>query len=564
MHEEPLTPDHVLAQLEQLRKDYFDRLPRELETLGALARQLADERGTGEGLASLHQRLHKLAGSGGTFGLSGLSAAARALEQRVAGWIEAEGLPVDTPLLTRLLADIEALAEMAVAGEVDGMRLLARGPAEATRGEEGRVWLVDDDLFQGQELARQLESFGYEVDLFPSLEEADGAALGGERPAILISDVYFEPGGENATVSISGYAGLMALECPLLFVSSRDDFESRVHAARLGAQGYFLKPLDVPRLVNRMVQLVEQRNAAPERILIVDDDRELAAHFRLVLQAAGMQADVLDDPRSIMDRVAAIRPELVLMDLHMPQYAGPDLAGLIRQYESWDSLPIVYLSAETDLGRQVAAMSRGADDFLTKPVSDAQLVAAVRARVARSRQLEAQIARDSLTGLLKHAAIKEAIEVEVSRARRTGKPLAVALLDIDHFKAVNDTYGHATGDVVISSVAMLLRQRMRNTDIIGRYGGEEFAIALPDCPLEHAKALLEDIRRRFQDVRFSHAGRTFSCSLSAGAAASTQSATGDGAWLLNAADQALYEAKRGGRNRVCVAGEATSTQVTES
>ncbi len=563
MREGPLTPDHILAQLARLREEYFERLPKELDALAVLARQLSEQGADAESLASLHQRLHKLAGSGGTFGLSSLSVAAREIEQRVAGWIETDAPSVDAPAIMRLLADIEALADMAVVGEVDAVSPPTWEAADAER-RDGRIWLVDDDLFQGQELARQLESFGYEVRLFSSLVEADRAAHAGEHPAVLVADVLLETGAENATVSISGYAGLMALECPLLFVSSLDDFESRVRAARLGAQGYFLKPLDVPRLVNRMAQIIGQRHAAPERVLIVDDDRELAAHFQLVLQAAGMQAEVLGDPRHIIDRVAAIRPELVLMDLHMPRYAGPDLAGLIRQYESWDSLPIVYLSAETDLGRQVAAMSRGADDFLTKPVSDAQLVAAVRARVARSRQLEAQIARDSLTGLLKHAAIKEAIEVEVSRARRTGKPLTVALIDIDHFKSVNDTYGHAIGDVVISSVAMLLRQRMRNTDIIGRYGGEEFAIALPDCPLEHAKALLDDIRRRFRDVRFSHEGRTFSCSLSAGAAATTASETGDGAWLLNAADQALYEAKHGGRDRVCVGGEVAPARVARS
>lgn len=554
MAEEDGTPQELIDQLERLRQDYLARLPGELDALDELVRKMVAEGVSVDHLASLHQRLHKLAGSGGTFGLPALSLAARSVEQRVKRLLDAESSGVDKAYLQALASDIAGLADAAA---TPGSAHFHPAPTESVpvgpSCDANRIWLVNEDAFQGRELAAQLESFGYEVRLFSSLRDADRAVSIEKAPDLVIMDVVFEVEQENATEALNRYEDLKGLSSPLLFVSSRDEFESRIRAAKLGAQGYLLKPLDVPRLVNRMVQIFEHRNAPPERILIVDDDQDLAAHYRLVLMAAGMNADVLDDPRQIMERVAAHRPELVLMDLHMPEYTGPELAGLIRQHETWDSLPIVYLSAETDLAMRVDAMSRGADDFLTKPVSDAQLVAAVRSRVARSRQLDAQIARDSLTGLLKHSAIKEAIEVEVSRARRTGKPLTVALLDIDHFKAVNDTYGHATGDLVISSVAMLLRQRLRSTDIIGRYGGEEFAIALPDCELEHGKMLLDDIRRRFQDIRFTHEGQAFICTLSAGVAAPGQSGMLSGAQLLNNADEALYVAKRNGRNQVCVA-----------
>ena len=259
-----------------------------------------------------------------------------------------------------------------------------------------------------------------------------------------------------------------------------------------------------------------------------------------------------------MDRLEAFRPELVLMDLYMPDYPGQELAGVIRQYDNWASLPIVFLSAETDLDVQLQAVGKGADDFLTKPINDAQLVAAVRVRIERARQLSVQISRDSLTGLLKHAAIKEMVDIEAARSRRTGKPATVAMLDIDHFKAVNDTYGHAVGDLVISSVAMLLRQRLRRSDVIGRYGGEEFAVILPECDIEDAQRLLEDIRLRFSTVHFNHEDREFTCTLSAGLASSSQFPDHGGSELLVAADEALYQAKRGGRNQIRSAGHAPS------
>jgi diguanylate cyclase (GGDEF)-like protein len=124
------------------------------------------------------------------------------------------------------------------------------------------------------------------------------------------------------------------------------------------------------------------------------------------------------------------------------------------------------------------------------------------------------------------------------------------MLDIDHFKTVNDTYGHGVGDVVISSVATLLRQRLRQSDVVGRYGGEEFVAVLPACDAKDARIVLEDIRRRFADIRFSHEGKTFCCTISAGIAASTPEHERSSAELLIAADAALYAAKRGGRDQV--------------
>ncbi|OYY94038.1 MAG: response regulator receiver protein [Hydrogenophilales bacterium 28-61-23] len=550
----------VAEQLARLRNDYLARLPAELAELNSLAAGLCGgEEHKPEidraSLDELHHRLHKLAGSGGTFGLADLSASARSLEQRAKGWLANSPDKLEVEARHAFAAGVAALG--ATLAELDlpasATPTASTMPASAAApGKYVQVWLVEDDVLLGQELVRQLESFNYQVRLFTRIGDAEHAAQS-ERPDMLIMDVMFEQEGVNATEKLALSPDLRKLACPLLFITSVDDFKSRVRAAQLGAQGYFLKPLDVPRLVSRMEQVFEQRLAPPQRVLIVDDDLDLAAHYRLALLGAGMEVEVLHQPETLIEKVSAFRPELVLMDLHMPEISGPDLAGVIRQHDNWASLPIVYLSAETDLTRQIEAMERGADDFLTKPISNAQLISAVRVRVERARQLAAQISKDSLTGLLKHASIKEAADIEVIRARRIGKPVTLAMLDIDHFKLVNDNYGHAMGDVVISSVAMLLRQRLRQSDLIGRYGGEEFAAVLPECDAEHAHRLLDDIRQRFAALRFSHEGKDFACTLSAGLVCSSQYPDNTGAELLAAADEALYAAKRGGRNQVRVA-----------
>ena len=538
----------LAEKLAQLQAVFVARLQDELAALRTMGEGLrGGERDRGD-LNELHERLHKLAGTGGSFGYAELGAAASVLEQKVKNWLSGDLASLDAVVRRSLAEDLSALS-VNLADTRPGIEFAAaRGEGQAA-DKVFRIWLVEEDAELGRQLAHQFESFNYVVRLFEGIEQAERATLE-DRPDLLIVDVLFEQRGEDATEVLQQSPGLRVPDCPLLFITATDDFPSRVRAARLGAMGYFLKPIDVPRLVSRIMQIIDQLHAPPQRVLIVDDDADLAEHMRLVLMAAGMKAEVLKRPQDIMEEIGTFRPELVLMDLHMPDFSGPDLAGVIRQHDNHANLPIVYLSAETDLEQQIQAMDRGADDFLTKPISDLQLVAATRARIARARQLDEQITRDSLTGLLKHASIKQAVDVEILRARRAGKPVTLVMLDIDHFKAVNDTHGHAQGDVVIAAVATLLRQRLRQSDIVGRYGGEEFVAVLPECDRPNAFLLLEDIRQRFSSLRFNHDGRDFTCTLSAGFACSEEHPESDGAALLVAADEALYVAKRSGRNQV--------------
>jgi len=540
------------AELARLRDDYIARLPLEIAELADLAAALIEQTAARPPLETLYQRLHKLAGSGGTFGFDALSHQARVLEQTAQTWLAADFSAVDA-VQRRAFAEAVAALAATLARREPATRVGGEGsarPAAAPDAERRiHVWLVEDDVPLGQTLARLLGQFGYDVRLFARIDAAEAAARM-ERPDVLVMDVLFSNEGVNATEVLLDRPTLQAMGCPILFVSALGDFQSRVRAARLGAEGFLMKPLDVPRLVDRLERTLEARFAAPYRVLIVDDDIDLARHFKLVLSAAGMEVAVLSQPESVIEAVSAFCPELVLMDMHMPGYSGPELATVIRHYDEWIGLPIVYLSAETDRDKQLQAMGRGADEFITKPISDTHLVTAVRARAARSRQLSDLMSKDSLTGLLKHARIKETIAVELARAQRSGKPLAVSMLDIDHFKSVNDTYGHPVGDRVIKALAHLLKQRLRKADGIGRYGGEEFVAILPECEQDTAQRILDDIRVRFAALRFQHEGQEFAVTLSAGIACTTTLPAANGDELLIAADGALYGAKHGGRNQV--------------
>ncbi len=537
------------AEMAKLRHSYLDHLPTEINEMAALADSLDGTEADRVHLDALHQRLHKLAGSGGTFGLTTLSERARGLEQQVMEYLDGSLAGMNAEWRSRFSTDIADLRSTLMDVSTSVTSNQANVGSRHKAGQAIHLWLVEDDEMLGRELERQLKPFGFETRLFNRISAAEAAAREAQ-PDILIMDVLFSQERENATDVMTQRPHLRALGCPLIFISLQGEFDSRVRAVRLGAEGYLLKPLDVPRLVERVEYLIAKRQAPPQRVLVVDDDVDLSEHYRLVLTGAGMEAETLNQPKDIIERVAAFRPELVLMDMHMPGYSGADVAGVIRQHDNWISLPIVYLSAETDFDKQVQALGQGADDFLTKPMSDAHLIAAVTVRIERARQLADLISKDSLTGLLKHACIKEGADVEVLRAHRLDKPATLAMVDIDFFKKVNDTYGHAVGDLVIKSLATLLRQRLRQSDLIGRYGGEEFVAVLPECDLESAHLILEDIRSRFESLDFNHEGTRFQCTLSAGLACTSQHPELNADELLNAADQALYVAKHSGRNQV--------------
>ena len=267
-----------------------------------------------------------------------------------------------------------------------------------------------------------------------------------------------------------------------------------------------------------------------------------------MLDKWGIMAHALSDPSKILDVIEEFQPDLMIFDLHMPSCTGVELAEVVRFHTHWIHIPIIFLSSERNEGRQISAMMTGGDDFIVKPVVEENFVATIMSRAQRARQLAELMTRDSLTGLLKHTEIKERLGHEYSRAGRNKSVVSVAMLDIDKFKRVNDNYGHQTGDVVIATLAHLLRRGLRATDIIGRYGGEEYLVVLPDTDAKKAAIKLNSLRKEFEKVTFRHKNEVFTSSFSGGICQSDKVKSIDE--FLEQADLALYRAKERGRNQI--------------
>ncbi|MET1079827.1 MAG: diguanylate cyclase [Pseudomonas sp.] len=534
--------------LQQLGQQFAERLQQELPALAEQARQLLaveSEAQRQAALLALRDQLHKLAGSAGTFGFGGLGERARALEQQADQWLQQtqqqrQVLEAFSLQVAELQQQLEPTAPAPP---------LPSPPSAVPRGEPQPrcIYILESLGADGESVRQTLSTFGYQAEHYSGIAELD-AALQRHVPDALIVDSELPDETQSGLQYAKALQQRLDAPLPLLVISAQDDFATHLEAVRAGAIGLFSKPLDLPKLENCLDRCFVQQQGEPYRVLIIDDDRDLASRYSLVLRGANMQVQMLHTPAELFSHLREFNPEVVLLDVNMPDCSGPELAQIIRFYDDWLRVPIIYLSAETDIARQMNAMLKAGDDFVTKPISDNSLVATVFARAQRARLLSMALARDSLTGLLKHADIKEQVAIELERALRNETRASVAMLDIDHFKQVNDRHGHAAGDNVIRALANLLRQRLRRVDSLGRYGGEEFLAVLPDCPADQAQRILDEIRERFAALQFVAAGQTFQVTFSAGfVLTDSQSSASE---LLERADRALYGAKHGGRNQV--------------
>jgi diguanylate cyclase (GGDEF)-like protein len=337
-------------------------------------------------------------------------------------------------------------------------------------------------------------------------------------------------------------------DIPKILIASDASFSFRLAACRADVSAILNRPLNINELADWLEHFATERAVQTASILIVDDDILSAEFHASVLRSAGMQVRAVTDPLDALKAMEATLPDLVLMDVQMPGVDGIELSRVIRQSRQYLAVPIVFLSAERDTSRQIEARKFGGDVFIRKPIDPSQLVSLVRLRVDRSRTLRSMIERDSLTGLYNHGRFNDRLAQEMERCRRTGAELSLAMIDIDHFKQVNDSYGHPVGDRVIRSLATLLTGGLRKIDVVGRYGGEEFAVMLLDTPPHAARTVIDLLRERFSGIPFEASGRSFGATFSAGIAGIAKYESAQK--ITAAADAALYAAKHGGRNQV--------------
>jgi two-component system cell cycle response regulator len=306
---------------------------------------------------------------------------------------------------------------------------------------------------------------------------------------------------------------------------------------------------------------------APPRILIVDDHEDNVEVIRARLETRGYHIESACDGEEALERVRRAPPDLILLDVMMPRIDGMEVVRRIKSDESLPFIPIIMQTALDTVQHKVEGLDAGADDYVTKPINFAELEARMKSML-RIKMLQDELTRaneqlarvndelrrlavtDALTGLHNRRNVELLLRDMFEHSVRLHEPLACAMFDLDHFKSVNDSYGHQAGDAVLQQLAGILKTSAREIDKVGRYGGEEFIVLLPGTVLDAAVTFAERTRQQVESHTFTFEGGSLRRTISCGVAAFPHPRIVHREALVKAADDALYVAKELGRNRV--------------
>ena len=497
-----------------------------------------------------YQNLHKLTGSAGTFGYPHISEASRNAATYIQMLIKCSHDNLPDSYKTDGDKYFLSLQNELNKQFLHKQKELSHSTSNITNISKNNtkndtIIIIGTDEIANQELSNQITYFGYKVSIL-----MDKQLLVLECQKLSPVCVIFNIGSETNLYfkHINELRKAMPYNVAIYVIGKNDNASDQLLSHRNGANLFLSQPVDATELIDRIDSIANNAPLSPARIMIIDDSKDIANFYSLLLENSGMETLIILNPMDALTALNEFCPELILLDLNMPVCNGMELASIIRYKENYISVPIVFLSAEDNYDKRIESLFSGADAFLTKPINEKYLVASVLSRVMRYRNLKKYMVRDSLTNLYNHSTINNILIKEVSRASRDNSDVAFAMIDIDNFKNVNDTYGHPMGDRVIKSLARLISKRIRIIDSAGRYGGEEFAIVLTNITKQQAKKVINDLRRKFAAIPFKYLDQNIFVTFSAGVSMCENG--NSAARIKESADKALYISKSQGRNKV--------------
>jgi len=532
-----------LAELREAHAANLQRSAGELEAICTLLREPLWDSGAAKDLRRLSAGLVEMASR---FAYAELGAPAHALEQAL---VACEPDVVPSPASRRAVDDAASVLALGIRLAAGRARSNPPPPPEPSTSKRV-VEVVDVDVERALQLERTLDAGGYAVALHASPRSL-GQALARRSPvaAIVDLDLFREPPWGEVLSRVGGARGV-----PLFCLSRDAGMRARLAAARAGASAFLVSPPDGDGLLQKLEVLTMAGGREPYRVLLVETG-DLSARYAEALRAAGIAVTSQPDPLDVVVSLADVRPDLVVIDDGIAGGAGLAIAQALREEDANAGLPVVLLVDAGVADGRFGARGILVEDVLRKPEHALGLVEAVKNRIRRARVLHSLITCDGLTGLLNRGAILRSAEVEILRAARKESPLAAAMIDVDHFKRVNDEHGHAAGDRVLQALANTLEQHLRRIDVVGRCGGEEFLVLFPDTTAEQARVALDGVREVFgRTAHRTAAEGSFWVTFSAGIAVTDRGC--EAGVLTGRADAALYEAKRAGRNRCRLFGAA--------
>ncbi len=448
-----------------------------------------------------------------------------------------------------------------------------------------RVLIVDDIPTNVRLLEARLTAEYYEVSSAHSGAEALAKCQEQDFDIILLDVMMPEMDGFEVCRRLK--ADPKTHHIPVLMITALDQPSDRVQGLDAGADDFLTKPVDDMQLMARVKSLVRLKSltdelraraltgqqiaiedairamdsisAAGGSVLIIDSDQRHAERIKAYLEPEH-KVDILSQPADAVFQVSGASYELALISMSLDGFDPLRVCSQVRTVEQTRNLPIILMADEADKPRVVRALDLGINDFIYRPVERNELMARVRTQIRRHRyamelresvnNTMAMAVTDPLTGLYNRRYFERHLNVLLGKAQEQERDLALMILDIDHFKAVNDSYGHDIGDAVLREFSARLRRNIRGVDLACRFGGEEFVVLMPDTDFAQADSVAERVRQSIAEKMFDvGAPRPLSVTVSVGVSLN-ESLADTPESLIKRADVALYRAKREGRNRV--------------
>jgi diguanylate cyclase (GGDEF)-like protein len=407
--------------------------------------------------------------------------------------------------------------------------------------EQRKVFHLSDGNPLACEIDQKIEAAGYELTLLDRVDELK-EVLAAFAPHLVVVDAPFQDALESVGEMVKAARTRVGRRLSLLTFSDSAELPVRLRAMRAGADSFIPLPAQSSDVMGRIAELLDADTTNPFRVLIVEDDRSQAMFAESILRKAGMHTLAATDPLAALDQLDAFKPELILMDLYMPNCSGMELTAIIREREAFINTPIVFLSGEHDEEKHFEALNAGGDDFLSKPIRPKHLISAVTNRARRARTLGRRAQdtnpRDPVTGLYQRAHVLDRLNALLAGDEADG---GLIYIELDGAGRIRERVGLTSFDALFNQIGAFLAAHIGANDLAARYGDTSFVL-LCQGDADALARLAADLRDRTTREVFEHESKSLAMSLSFGICG-FGAGLGDAGAMLNAAERALVDAR---------------------
>ena len=545
-------------KFERIREIYVESFPEKIQTLREHWAAVNSAEDYLAHLAELRTEVHKIAGSSGSHEFNNIHVLAKQVEMQI---LEVVDKKTDWQLVDKSIGNlVQQLVDM-LESEMMGYNFSDESSDNIPRLEslqlshrELVIFIVSHRSVELSLLSNLLESRGFTVIAFSEIGRAEEMSLT-VQPAIVVLDLGDADDCVLDKESKFNFKSDQTGAPAFVIVSRRDDVATRKMAAQFEAEAFFATPINAHNFSSTLDVILESRSSSASSVLLVDKQGQQCKSIERTLQHANINCRTINGVASITDELVNYKPDLILVLHQIDDNEWCDAIKIIRLHESHFNMPIVCMIDDQHKSANKQALQAGADDCVIGYALQGEQLDIIKQRILRSRRANHLIIMDSLTGALNRDAFLERANEEISLAIRRKETVCLAMIDVDHFKQINDENGHVIGDYVLRHISDYLNNRLRRSDVVGRYAGDEFLVLLPDTDLDSAYLVLDMIRKNLVAHNISVNNADVRVSISLGLVAARPTEPIDIEALIVDADKKLYEAKVAGRNML-VAGVA--------